>query len=190
MMPVLWSLQTQYLAKCPKELSHLNLLGVILLYVIGWSIRFSADYQKVKFRQTRGKYSIWGRKGEGIKASYQTTDGKSHQILLLCSGKLLHHVTCIPSSQKELTDFVRPSFLLGWWGLARHANYTGSTMYTLALCAACGNGGIFPYTEVIILIGLHIHRCYRDEAKCAAKYGTDWDEYCRRVPWRMIPGLF
>ena len=63
-------------------------------------------------------------------------------------------------------------------------------MYTLALCAACGNGGIFPYTEGIILIGLHIHRCYRDEEKCAAKYGADWYEYCRRVPWRMIPGVF
>jgi 7-dehydrocholesterol reductase len=82
-----------------------------------------------------------------------------------------------------------PTFA-GWWGLARHANYPGSVMYTLALCALCGCGGIFPYTEAIIAGGMVIHRCYRDEVKCAAKYGKDWHEYCRRVRWRMIPGVF
>ncbi|QRD92794.1 ergosterol biosynthesis ERG4/ERG24, partial [Aspergillus flavus] len=78
----------------------------------------------------------------------------------------------------------------GWWGLARHANYTGSSIYTWALCALCGYGGLFTCTEAIALAFLQIHRCYRDETKCAAKYGEHWDEYCRQVPWRMIPGVF
>ncbi|KAB8079703.1 ergosterol biosynthesis ERG4/ERG24 [Aspergillus leporis] len=163
MMPVFWSLQTQYLAKRPQELSNIALISVILLFVAGWWIRFSADYQKMKFRQTDGECRIWGKKAEGIKASHQTADGKLRHSLLLCSG---------------------------WWGLARHANYPGSVMYTLALCALCGCGGIFPYTEAIIAGGMVIHRCYRDEVKCAAKYGKDWHEYCRRVRWRMIPGVF
>ncbi|RAQ58321.1 hypothetical protein AFCA_012655 [Aspergillus flavus] len=163
MMPVLWSLQTQYLAKRPEELSTIALTSVILLFLAGWLIRFSADYQKMKFRQTGGECRIWGNKANKIRASYQTADGKLCHSLLLCSG---------------------------WWGLARHANYTGSAMYTLALCAACGRGGIFPYTEAIIVGGIVIHRCYRDEGKCAAKYGKDWDEYCRQVQWRMIPGIY
>ncbi|KAB8277490.1 ergosterol biosynthesis ERG4/ERG24 family-domain-containing protein, partial [Aspergillus minisclerotigenes] len=163
MMPVLWSLQTQYLAKRPDELSTIALMSVILLFLAGWLIRFSADYQKVKFRQTGGECRIWGNKANKIRASYQTADGKLCHSLLLCSG---------------------------WWGLARHANYTGSAMYTLALCAACGRGGIFPYTEAIIVGGMVIHRCHRDEGKCAAKYGKDWDEYCRQVQWRMIPGIY
>ncbi|KAE8332430.1 hypothetical protein BDV39DRAFT_216575 [Aspergillus sergii] len=163
MMPVFWTLQTQYLAKHPKEMSPLALACIIAMYTIGWCIRFTADYQKLRFRQTGGKYSIWGKNAKGIRASYQTTDGKVRESLLLSSG---------------------------WWGLARHANYTGSSIYTWALCALCGYGGLFTCTEAIVLAFLQIHRCYRDEAKCAAKYGEHWDEYCRQVRWRMIPGVF
>ena len=28
-----------------------------------------------------------------------------------------------------------------------------------------------------------------DDARCAAKYGALWDEYCRRVPYRIIPWI-
>ncbi|KAE8373974.1 ergosterol biosynthesis ERG4/ERG24 [Aspergillus bertholletiae] len=163
MMPVLWTVQTQYLAKHPEELSNIGLTSVILLFFVGWLIRFFADYQRMKFRQTGGECRIWGKKAEGIRALYQTADGKARHSMLLCSG---------------------------WWGLARHANYTGSVLYSLAISAACGWGGIFPYTEAILVAGIEIHRCHRDEAKCAAKYGKDWDEYCRRVRWRMIPGIY
>lgn len=96
MMPVFWTLQTQYLAKHPKELSNIALISVILLFVAGWLIRFSTDYQKMKFRQTGGECRIWGKKAEGIKASYQAADGKLHHTLLLCSG------TCIGQSSEIL----------------------------------------------------------------------------------------
>lgn len=86
-MPVLWSLQTQYLAKRPEELSTIALTSVILLFLAGWLIRFSADYQKMKFRQTGGECRIWGNKANKIRASYQTADGKLCHSLLLCSGK-------------------------------------------------------------------------------------------------------
>ena len=110
MMPVLWSLQTQYLAKHPTELSHLHLLGIIVLYVVGWYIRFSADYQKVQFRQTRGEYPIWGKRGKGIKVSYQTSDGKAHQTLLLCSGKFLHQHNTRSLFHRKLMALVLLSF--------------------------------------------------------------------------------
>ena len=29
-----------------------------------------------------------------------------------------------------------------------------------------------------------------NEAKCAAKYGDAYQEYLRRVPWRILPGVF
>jgi protein-S-isoprenylcysteine O-methyltransferase Ste14 len=37
---------------------------------------------------------------------------------------------------------------------------------------------------------LLIHRERRDEHKCAAKYGDAWREYTRRVPYRIVPGLY
>ena len=30
----------------------------------------------------------------------------------------------------------------------------------------------------------------RDDERCARKYGEAWDEYRRRVPYRMLPGVF
>ena len=29
-----------------------------------------------------------------------------------------------------------------------------------------------------------------DDRRCAAKYGALWDEYRRRVPKRIIPGIY
>jgi delta14-sterol reductase len=37
---------------------------------------------------------------------------------------------------------------------------------------------------------LLIHREGRDDAKCARKYGEDWAEYKKRVPWRIIPYVY
>lgn len=41
-----------------------------------------------------------------------------------------------------------------------------------------------------MVTGVVVHRCLRDEARCGQKYGKAWDEYCRLVKWRMIPGIF
>jgi len=30
----------------------------------------------------------------------------------------------------------------------------------------------------------------RDDAKCRAKYGADWEAYCGKVPWRILPGVY
>jgi delta14-sterol reductase len=37
---------------------------------------------------------------------------------------------------------------------------------------------------------LLIHREGRDEAKCHAKYGKDWEDYRKKVPWRIVPYVY
>jgi len=39
-------------------------------------------------------------------------------------------------------------------------------------------------------VAVLVHRERRDHAMCAAKYGPAWEAYCRRVPWRIIPGVY
>ncbi|HEY8431982.1 MAG TPA: hypothetical protein VIL20_26575, partial [Sandaracinaceae bacterium] len=78
----------------------------------------------------------------------------------------------------------------GWWGLARHTNYLGDLMMALAWCLACGFSSIVPYFYFIYFAPLLINRERRDHALCKAKYGADWDEYCRRVPYRIIPYVY
>ena len=78
----------------------------------------------------------------------------------------------------------------GWWGLARHCNYLGDLMMALAWCLACGIGHIIPYFYFIYFTPLLIDRERRDDEHCARKYGADWEEYRRRVPSRIIPGVY
>ncbi len=40
------------------------------------------------------------------------------------------------------------------------------------------------------LIVLLLHRDWRDDAKCAAKYKELWTEYTNAVPSRIVPGLY
>lgn len=78
----------------------------------------------------------------------------------------------------------------GWWGLARHTNYLGDLMMALAWCLATGFSSIVPYFYFIYFAPLLLNRERRDHALCQEKYGADWDEYCRRVPYRIVPFVY
>jgi len=47
-----------------------------------------------------------------------------------------------------------------------------------------------PYFYPIYFAVLLIHRELRDEEKCHKKYGKDWDAYCEKVRWRIIPYVY
>jgi 7-dehydrocholesterol reductase len=49
---------------------------------------------------------------------------------------------------------------------------------------------LLPWTYAIFMTVLLIQRCLRDEERCSGKYGKIWDQYCTKVRWRLIPGLF
>ena len=80
--------------------------------------------------------------------------------------------------------------LSGWWGVARHANYLGDMMMAFAWCLACGFGSLVPYFYVLYFVPLLLDRERRDHAMCQRKYGDDWDRYCEKVPYRIIPLVY
>jgi protein-S-isoprenylcysteine O-methyltransferase Ste14 len=63
-------------------------------------------------------------------------------------------------------------------------------MMALAWCLPCGFTHVAPYFYFIYFAPLLINRERRDHAACSAKYGKDWDDYCERVPWRMLPWVY
>eukprot|EP00597_Dinobryon_sp_UTEXLB2267_P006845 CAMPEP_0170083680 /NCGR_PEP_ID=MMETSP0019_2-20121128/19054_1 /TAXON_ID=98059 /ORGANISM="Dinobryon sp., Strain UTEXLB2267" /LENGTH=390 /DNA_ID=CAMNT_0010299365 /DNA_START=228 /DNA_END=1400 /DNA_ORIENTATION=+ len=75
----------------------------------------------------------------------------------------------------------------GWWGMARKINYTGDWLITLSWCLLCGFHSPIPYFQAIYFLVLLIHRAIRDDGMCHEKYGDDWLEYKRRVPYLFIP---
>ncbi|CAF5051308.1 unnamed protein product, partial [Rotaria sp. Silwood1] len=52
------------------------------------------------------------------------------------------------------------------------------------------NGGIYPWLYPLYYIALFIARERTDYERCKEKYGRDWNEYCHRVPYRIIPFLY
>lgn len=78
----------------------------------------------------------------------------------------------------------------GWWGTARHINYFGDWIMSIAWSLPCGFQAPIPYFYPIYFFILLVHRFYRDEHKCRKKYGKDWDRYCELVPWKIIPYIF
>ncbi|XP_072277492.1 delta(14)-sterol reductase TM7SF2 isoform X1 [Pyxicephalus adspersus] len=78
----------------------------------------------------------------------------------------------------------------GWWGLVRHPNYLGDLIMALAWSLPCGVSHILPYFYVTYFTALLVHREARDEHQCLKKYGLAWQEYCRRVPYRIFPYIY
>lgn len=78
----------------------------------------------------------------------------------------------------------------GWWGLSRHSNYLGDLMMALAWCLPTGAGHIPPYFYFIYFAPLLIDRERRDHRECKKKYGDDWDTYCEKVKYRIVPYLY
>ena len=162
-LPFFYPVQSFYLVQNPVELSAGAAAGVLALGLAGYAIFVSANRQRDRFRQAEGRCRVWGREATFIEASYRTLDGALRRSPLLASG---------------------------WWGLARHANYVGDLMMAAAFGLACGVGHLLPYLYVAYLAVLLVHRTYRDDERCREKYGPAWVEYCARVKYRLIPGIW
>ncbi len=79
----------------------------------------------------------------------------------------------------------------GFWGVARHVNYLGEILMAGGLALVLGwplepGPWLYPLYYVVLLST----RERDDDRRCAAKYGELWREYCRRVPKRIVPGVY
>ena len=78
----------------------------------------------------------------------------------------------------------------GFWGIGRKLNYTGDVCVYLAIAMTTGSSSLAPYLLPAWLAMLLVQRAARDDARCRAKYGDAWMEYCARVRFRMIPFIY
>jgi len=79
----------------------------------------------------------------------------------------------------------------GFWGLARHINYLGEILMALGLTLSLGYlADLVPWLYPVYYVVLLFPRERDDDRRCAEKYGALWQEYCRRVPRRIVPGLY
>ena len=70
------------------------------------------------------------------------------------------------------------------------ASYAFVALWTLAWSLPCGFAHVLPYFYPAYFLILLVHRERRDHAHCQAKYGADWQRYCARVRWRIVPWVY
>ena len=77
----------------------------------------------------------------------------------------------------------------GWYQYCRKPHYMADILQALCWGLICGFEVLLPYWYVCFFVPMIIHRAVRDDARCAEKYGADWDTYIRRVPYVFVPGV-
>jgi protein-S-isoprenylcysteine O-methyltransferase Ste14 len=74
--------------------------------------------------------------------------------------------------------------------IARQLNYTMDIYFALAWGLACGFTHFLPYFYCVFFTSMITHRAFRDNERCSAKYGADWERYKEKVPYLMIPYVY
>lgn len=90
-----------------------------------------------------------------------------------------------------LSDGKHKVLVNGFWGVARHVNYLGEFLMAIGLTLALGYPGhIAPWLYPLYYVALLVPRQIDDDRRCAQKYQALWSDYVKRVPYRIVPGLY
>jgi 7-dehydrocholesterol reductase len=162
-VPSVYTSATLFMVNHPFEIPPPAAMLLLVAGVVCIFANYFADRQRQLVRQTGGQCLVWGKKPDLLMATYKTEDGETMHSLLLLSG---------------------------FWGVSRHFHYVPEVLAALCWSLPAGLSYGLPYFYVVFLAVLLVHRAIRDEERCAKKYGRFWDEYCERVPSKIIPGIY
>jgi 7-dehydrocholesterol reductase len=149
----------------PRDISLPLAAALLLLGLLSIYVNYEADWQRKHAREAHPGASIWGQPASVILAKYKAGRETKTSILLVS----------------------------GWWGMARHFHYLPEILaaaFWSAPAALASDNKLIPLFYVGFLTVLLVDRAYRDEARCADKYGSSWKKYTQLVPYKIIPGVF
>ncbi|XP_066927696.1 uncharacterized protein [Clytia hemisphaerica] len=162
-VPGFYTLCSLYMVAHPVKLGIELTAFFIVAGAASIFINYQADYQRQVFRETGGKCLIWGKKPDMIWAKYRTEAGQ---------------------------DKLNPLLLSGWWGVARHFHYLPELALSFFWSVPALFDHLLPFSYFIFLTILLVHRTFRDDVKCQKKYGRYWQQYCKKVPYKIVPYIF
>ncbi len=161
-VPSVYTASTLYLVSHPNHLGAPLAIGVFVLGALSIFTNYAADAQRQRVRATDGKTTVWGKPPVIIVGHYTTEKGEKKESLLLASG---------------------------FWGISRHFHYVPEILAALFWTLPAMFSNLLPYFYVIFLTALLTDRAFRDDNRCAVKYGDDWTKYREKVPYKIVPGL-
>lgn len=161
-VPCVYTSPSMYLVLHPNQLNPWLATGIFIAGAACILANYFADRQRQMVRATQGDCTIWGKKPRVIHAAYTTESGEKKQNIILSSG---------------------------WWGIARHFHYIPEIAGAFFWSVPALFDNFSPYFYVCFLAILLLDRAFRDDERCARKYGEHWDEYCEQVPYKIVPFL-
>lgn len=162
-LPGIYPSATLYLVNHPHHLGFVSFAAIFLLGLASILLTYFADRQRQQVRMMNGECRVWKKEPQLIIANYTTQTGEQKQSLLLASG---------------------------FWGISRHFHYVPEFLGAFFWSVPALFDSFLPYFYVIFLALLMIERAVRDDRRCANKYGDDWQRYCEKVPYKIVPFVF
>lgn len=162
-VPCIYTSPTLYLVNNPNHLGTGLATIIFVLGSLSILINYLADRQRQQVRAKNGACKVWGSQPGLIHANYQTQSGETKQTVLLTSG---------------------------WWGLSRHFHYIPELMGAFFWTVPALFTHFLPYFYFFFLTILLVDRAFRHDQRCALKYKEHWNEYCEKVPYKIIPYVY
>lgn len=194
-LPFIYSLQARYLAVYPVDLGAYGTLGVLAVQAFGYYVFRSSNNEKNRFRTNPDDPKIAHLKymetASGSKLLISGWWGTARHINYL-GDWIMAWTYCLPTGiAGYLIEHTSPEPIQNGQSPADGSFVGGAPVGTKVVQGeARGWGMAITYFYVLYFAILLIHREMRDEEKCERKYGKDWAEYRKKVPWRILPGVY
>ncbi|PSR97338.1 ergosterol biosynthesis ERG4/ERG24 family-domain-containing protein [Coniella lustricola] len=150
------------------------------VFFSGWGLSRGANLQKYRFKKKQASFSS--------NSPPATAENESPTI-----AKPTQQTSKVIKSQ----DGTQVLYCGGLWAIARHINYVGEVLEAVGIALAVVGGQSpttiqtsLPWLYPLYYVGLLVARERDDDARCKEKYGKLWDEYCQRVPYRLVPFVY
>jgi delta14-sterol reductase len=99
--------------------------------------------------------------------------------------------TFLGITPETMSDENNALLVNGFWGVSRHINYLGEILMAIGLVLSTGYPQlIWPWLYPLYYVVLLFPRQINDDKRCALKYGSLWNRYRERVPYRIIPFIY
>ena len=193
-LPFIYSLQARYLAVYPVNLGILGVIGVLTPQALGYYIFRGANNEKNRFRNNPKDPKIAHlqsiKTSKGTRLLISGWWGTARHINYL-GDWIMAWSYCLPTGIAGY-QVVYSSLASDKSISTGNGGLTGGSPVEAEIVQgeARGWGMVFTYFYLLYFAILLVHREMRDEAKCSRKYGADWEEYKKRVRWRILPGLY
>lgn len=187
-LPFIYSLQARYLAVYPVHLGLYGIFGVFAVQGFGYYVFRGANNEKNRFRTDPKDPKV-------AHLKYMETKSGSK---LLISGwwGTARHINYL-GDWIMAWSYCLPTGIAGCLVSQNSSHPADGHIFggtpggpQVHQGEAKGYGMAITYFYVLYFAILLIHREMRDEEKCMRKYGEDWEEYRKKVPWRILPGVY